>query len=303
MRTDTVAERMRFSVVMSLAALVCVVVVMGFDFLLVFVGLLPITAQFGGPVSLVAWAAASAVAAAALVGPREGRVMASVKIGAATVFGLCIPPFLTRSGLVSFPTSAHSRHDPMVLLSVLSLCGTLAAFVGAWWALGVPSGKNRVSEPRRLVRSQGEGTIDMDSEVIGPRVREFLARFRPADVTGGHALLYGGKPERTAGFVPSHEVLDRCLGEYGELVALAAERDSFLLLRFDVMEASELVLALLNRALDAGIAVPSDPRVSGLIRRAEPTLRHMVERMHGSGNDALKRLVAVADVLERGGRR
>jgi hypothetical protein len=98
------------------------------------------------------------------------------------------------------------------------------------------------------------------------------------------------------GFVPSQESLDRCLQEYGELVLLGVHEHTLLLLA--LMDASELTIAYLSRGRDAGRMVPKQEGLVELIRKSEPELRMFVERAHGSGHDAFKRLMAVAEILE-----
>jgi hypothetical protein len=138
----------------------------------------------------------------------------------------------------------------------------------------------------------------LDTERMALHARGFVERFLPPGADSGHSLLYGSGNRRAPDFVPSQESLDRCLQDYGKLVRLGVLEHPLRLLDFAFMDASELTIAYLSRCRDAGRTVPAQEGLAELIRKSEPELRQFLERTHGSGHDALKRLMTIAEILE-----
>ena len=125
-----------------------------------------------------------------------------------------------------------------------------------------------------------------------------FGQYLPPGIRSGHDLLYGR--QATSDFVPAPESLAQFLRDYSGYLARQSEGPIYEVLTFDLMDLSELLIAYLVRASAAGVPLPADgtvERCRDLLTRLTLPLADLVAQWRGSGNDVLKRLQTIAQLL------
>ena len=134
-----------------------------------------------------------------------------------------------------------------------------------------------------------------DHESVTAEAKAFVERFLPEGAGSAHALLFGLGEDKLPAWTPSLDSAQQCVGGFAKLIREAAALDVNSLILAISTEATELVIAYLTRTGPQSIAAPS---LAALIRSRRPELVALVEQLGGLGNDSLKRLTTIAELLE-----
>ncbi len=241
----------------------------------------------------VAWAAAllivvTAVATAATIRSRGGGGAGEALgcLGGALAWTGCLAaPFLS-------PQLVPGASKDLARIAGGSLPPLLMTFA-------LLTGRRRVTAVSRTADSMAppsaKAPVGEDGgEQVAAHARAFVERFLPA--------IAPGAPPRPLRWMhstpPTQEAVDDCLGQYARLLSAAYAEGPWQLLQFDVMVAGEVAIAHASAGSSSGKSLASHAELASFIRRCEPEVRAVVERLRGGGSDALGRLIALADTVE-----
>ena len=132
-------------------------------------------------------------------------------------------------------------------------------------------------------------------EIVHEREAAFVAKFLPEGARYGHDLLYDF--DDRAAFVPTAPELQACLGAYADLV-----REATIVVGKGpvgiegILDADELALAFLGRALRAGVPVDG-PAARDLRELLESLFDEARRRREDVFSDAWKRVFEIGEIL------
>lgn len=145
----------------------------------------------------------------------------------------------------------------------------------------------------------------IDEELIHQSEENFYQQFLPAGVRSGHSLLYDFRNE--SDFVPNEIELITCLEAYTNLLEIVSQQHILAIIVTLDMNASELLLAYLYRAINPETLLTDNKSAKGLLMLLEiliPEVENFAATYNLSNfviGDAHKRLVSIKEFLQRNG--